>query len=632
LLESALVQLALQRQVRELPRDITDQRRRLAGARQGERELEAQRVTAREHEQRSATELASAKHAVSPDAAADAGQAAKQAKWNRIQVTRKLEQARHKRRQIERKLREAEKRAVRNDLILLHFNAWRYQDAGQIWAGLAHHLTTELRGTLSRWDRMTLPLSYARRHHRQLWVGVAIPTIAIVVAVLAVVLGVKAPSKPAGGVLLGTTVLVLLAFLTWRIGKATKPAVDWVAENLRLPDHTSAMGYQHQVIDDLKVIADRVRRRHGQRRLIVFIDDLDRCSREQIMDFLSAIHLVLGDSDFFVILGIDARMIRWALSSRYQSNGTARTDGRGLDGATPTSGRSNPDVAADYLDKIVQVTYRLRTPSPPQRFFAIADLASAAARAELRARRASVHAREEEPADGDFFDANVKALTKPLDTPPRNAVRETPVEDTADELEAYEDYQELLPENPRELKRLSNIHRLVKILLQDDDASWPRDEQRRLLLWLIICARWPVPVTNAVESLESLAADGFDDVDVLAWLRASGRLHADDERTLSRLGRSNLPRVRAAKRDADRRVVAERITWRDISRRDLASTAMRCGLLLESSSPQAARPGDRPPRHDEIGGDDGARLGNVAHAGDAPPVPASAQQLLRETR
>ncbi len=56
------------------------------------------------------------------------------------------------------------------------------------------------------------------------------------------------------------------------------------------------------------------------------------------------------------------------------------------------------------------------------------------------------------------------------------------VQDTKEELEALDASRDLLNDNPRELKRLVNVHRLVKILLQRPEApptppssasSWP---------------------------------------------------------------------------------------------------------------------------------------------------------------
>lgn len=65
------------------------------------------------------------------------------------------------------------------------------------------------------------------------------------------------------------------------------------------------------------------------------------------------------------------------------------------------------------------------------------------------------------------------------------------VEETKDKPQAFDDLKAFVQGNPRELKPLVNVHRLTKILLQRTRRithDWP---QRKLVEWLIFCARWP---------------------------------------------------------------------------------------------------------------------------------------------
>ena len=83
-------------------------------------------------------------------------------------------------------------------------------------------------------------------------------------------------------------------------------------------------------------------------------------------------------------------------------------------------------------------------------------------------------------------------LGRPRDAPD-TPINEQPVEDTAGELEAFLGLQALLPENPRELKRMVNVHRLAKLLLQTDEMAWPPEQQRLCAPWLVVCFRWLSP-------------------------------------------------------------------------------------------------------------------------------------------
>jgi len=46
------------------------------------------------------------------------------------------------------------------------------------------------------------------------------------------------------------------------------------------------------------------------------------------------------------------------------------------------------------------------------------------------------------------------------------------------------------------MKRLINIHRLIKILVQNQNTSLETDRQKKLVKWLIFCDTWPQLVGN----------------------------------------------------------------------------------------------------------------------------------------
>lgn len=81
----------------------------------------------------------------------------------------------------------------------------------------------------------------------------------------------------------------------------------------------------------------------GQRRVVIAIDDLDRCPAEKVVQVLEAVHLLFGFPMFVVVLAVDTRWLEQSLRIRYhQLMGSAGC-------ATPS----------DYLEKIIQVPVRL---------------------------------------------------------------------------------------------------------------------------------------------------------------------------------------------------------------------------------------------------------------------------------
>ena len=84
-------------------------------------------------------------------------------------------------------------------------------------------------------------------------------------------------------------------------------------------------------------------------RIVLYIDDLDRCQDKQVVEVLEAIHLLLAFDLFVVVVGVDARWLQNSLGEFYEKQLAVAEE--------PGSGR--PTVA-DYLEKIFQVPFHLR--------------------------------------------------------------------------------------------------------------------------------------------------------------------------------------------------------------------------------------------------------------------------------
>lgn len=80
------------------------------------------------------------------------------------------------------------------------------------------------------------------------------------------------------------------------------------------------------------------------KKLVVVIDDLDRCTPERIIENLEAIKLFLNVEKTAFIIGADPRIVKHAIEYRFQSKN--RVDG-------------NDRIVDDYLEKLIQVPYHL---------------------------------------------------------------------------------------------------------------------------------------------------------------------------------------------------------------------------------------------------------------------------------
>lgn len=113
-------------------------------------------------------------------------------------------------------------------------------------------------------------------------------------------------------------------------------------------------------------------------RIILYIDDLDRCPAERVVEVLQAVHLLLAFPLFVVVVGVDARWVSRALSMSYQhllSETVARDIERAPNQGADNEHESNNVIvndnhdqeslrvseliasSHDYLEKIFQIPY-----------------------------------------------------------------------------------------------------------------------------------------------------------------------------------------------------------------------------------------------------------------------------------
>ena len=101
-------------------------------------------------------------------------------------------------------------------------------------------------------------------------------------------------------------------------------------------------------------------------RIVLYIDDLDRCPPRRVVEVLEAVHLMLALELFVVVVAVDARWLIRSLEYHYRELFSTG------DGLVPTAPASSPEAdtkvgpasPVDYLDKIFQIPYVLAPPPP----------------------------------------------------------------------------------------------------------------------------------------------------------------------------------------------------------------------------------------------------------------------------
>jgi hypothetical protein len=221
-------------------------------------------------------------------------------------------------------------------------------------------------------------------------------------------------------------------------------------------------------------------------RIVLYIDDLDRCPQDKVVEVLRMVHLMLAFPLFVCFVAVDPR---WVTECLRRAPGLIDHDHPqvgGHSGDAQTRAKTQqvmarhledevgkPASAADYLEKIFQIPLWLRPVPAAQRPAIVrALLDPTGARSEMRISAPTVtYEAMIEPEDlAKLVPASAVAAIAPPAAAHMMRPAPRPVVDLtidAVELDYLDRLGELLDGNPRALKRFVNTYRLVKSALSD---------------------------------------------------------------------------------------------------------------------------------------------------------------------
>jgi hypothetical protein len=138
---------------------------------------------------------------------------------------------------------------------------------------------------------------------------------------------------------------------------------NFVLERAGSADYRSQFGLISVVRGDLEKLAGQLVDEKLGRRIVLYIDDLDRCPPSRVVEVLQAVHLLLAFPLFVVVVGVDPRWLLRSLQRHYKevlSSDTSEEDGAfGSD-----DDRFWESTPQNYLEKIFQIPFALRPMSP----------------------------------------------------------------------------------------------------------------------------------------------------------------------------------------------------------------------------------------------------------------------------
>jgi hypothetical protein len=272
-------------------------------------------------------------------------------------------------------------------------------------------------------------------------------------------------------------------------------------------------------------VAEKVVEPPAVSRIVLYIDDLDRCPADRVVEVLKLVHLLLAFPLFVCVVAVDPRWITWCLQ---EAPGLIGPKGES-ELAAEFGDRAN---ASDYLEKIFQIPLWLR-PVPSEYRAAIARTLLDPAESEAEpwvdmpivASRDTVvtSAAKHEGPEGDGQGPTID-----------------PDMITREELSYLDELAGLLGGNPRSLKRFVNTYRLVKTALSDVelasflqpstvDGAWARNRTNAYLPYRICMAQLAVLCTQRNRALRLVrhADTATGNTSLTEWLGQFKTIDAD---------------------------------------------------------------------------------------------------------
>ncbi|GIK58000.1 MAG: hypothetical protein BroJett015_36630 [Chloroflexota bacterium] len=247
--------------------------------------------------------------------------------------------------------------------------------------------------------------------------------------------------------------------------------LDFVSSRLDEAIYEKELGLMHQVQRDLRELSESLTVEghklfpRGQARVILYIDDLDRCPPLRVVEVLEAVQLLLKTDLFIVVLAIDVRFITRALETVYKGILTRRGAPSGLDYIEkiiqiPYGVQPIEEAAVDgYLGKQVVVT-RLAPAESEAAVSGSVDTAVSDTGALTDSGRG-----EGEPEKREAGDEGDNGRQPETDLPVQA------IEISPEEYERMQNCCRQVTMTPRAVKRLANVYKLLKIIWYRDGSE-----------------------------------------------------------------------------------------------------------------------------------------------------------------
>lgn len=274
------------------------------------------------------------------------------------------------------------------DPIYVKFNAWQHDKDDAMWAAFAVAFMQEIKKELSFVERQLarLRLIFKQLEWRSMVkdviryfapASIIVVLIAVIAALLALIaqkypvladyareISVNKKIKDMLGVFgyssVGSAFLVFSYIIFKKLPEKmwSIPFLD-MSRYVRNMDYNAKVAFLPKFHEGFRVIINALVP-DTERRIFVFVDDLDRCDVPKAADLMQAISMMIPkDPRLIFILGMDSEKVAAGLAVKHQSLLQYYADGNDDNGLK----ESGMKYGKEFLEKFIQVTFTLPKPS-----------------------------------------------------------------------------------------------------------------------------------------------------------------------------------------------------------------------------------------------------------------------------
>lgn len=401
------------------------------------------------------------------------------------------------------------------------FNAWKYDQEEAIWSALASTILEQIKsshswiGRFSIWFRLSLKRTNRLLVLKDLFRKLFWP------ALLAALVWLwhnysgyvsSLINRPFTEAQFSVVKRILQAALVLTSGIKLASIIEDpfslpFDKYVKAPDYRKKIGFIADFEEDFKRIVKLVTSPvwgWKPRKLVIFIDDLDRCEPPKSADVVEAINVFLDSPGCVFVIGMDSRAVVASIELKYEKMFQK------LQQESPDS----PSLGRNFLEKIIQVPFAI--PSMADRFMTpfVIDVIGPK----------PIEPSEENGATlREGVDMKLPLRTEPVGAIPQPATASPAGEERKEDVGSYSNMEvwqainngvQYLETNPRQLKRFINLFRLQvyisnsrKLFSESSSEASPHAGYtlNSLAAWTVFSMRWPLIVASLAQEYQQAA-------------------------------------------------------------------------------------------------------------------------------